>query len=69
MKDSRITFTQLKRIVAEGYRECAEGADEDKLIFSCKNMDELIDALDNMGFNGNMAYEFIIDSLVKPVKG
>ena len=65
MKDSRITFKQLKKIVAEDYKECAEGADEDELINSCKNMDELIDALDCMGFNGINAYDFIIDCLVK----
>lgn len=68
MKDSRITFKQLKKIVAQDYVDCACGAgctDEIIAITECQNLEDLIVVLDGMGFNGIEAYEFIIDCLVK----
>jgi hypothetical protein len=67
-----ITFDQAKQACAEKYKEYTQidfseealgGVDEE--IMEAKNMDQLVDVLDGLGFNGDEAYEFIFDAILK----
>lgn len=71
-----ITFEQLKQACANSYEEYIssfEDEDEDNdgmseeivAINQSKDMGELIDTLDALGFNGDEAYDFIFDSILK----
>jgi tryptophanyl-tRNA synthetase len=66
-----ITFEQLKQSCIESYKEYLEeyDSDEDEAVMESfdevVNMEELLDLLDGMGFNGNEAYDFIFDSILK----
>jgi hypothetical protein len=66
-----ITFEQLKQSCIESYKEYLEEYDSDEYEFimgsfdEVVNMEELLDLLDGMGFNGNEAYDFIFDAILK----
>ena len=67
-----ITFEQLKQACIESYKEY--NFSDDSEIFDdeieneldqATNIDEIINILDGMGFNGNGAYNFIFSSILK----
>jgi hypothetical protein len=72
-----ITFEQLKQAVFTLYKEYSgrdvdaedsffgDNTDIKNEIQSANNVSELINVLDGMGFNGNEAYDFIFDSILK----
>ncbi len=69
-----ITFEQLKQACIESYNEYSNsftdyGEMYDDEISSelneASDMDELVNMLDGLGFNGNKAYDFIFDSILK----
>jgi hypothetical protein len=72
-----ITFEQLKQAVFTLYKEYSGGdvnaedsffgdnIDIKNEIQSANNVSELVNILDGMGFNGNEAYDFIFDSILK----
>lgn len=71
-----ITFEQLKQACIENYTNYIDNfsdADDDEIYYDeiskelnqVANIDELVNILDGMGFNGNGAYDFIFDSILK----
>ena len=67
-----ITFEQLKQACINNYREyisdISDSDDEDNdaiEIEEAGNIDELVNILDGMGFNGDEAYDFIFSSILK----
>jgi len=67
-----ITFDQVKQACAEKYKEYTQidFSEEalggvDKEIMKAKNMDQLVDVLDGLGFNGDEAYEYIFNAILK----
>ena len=67
-----ITFEQLKQACINNYREyisdISDSDDEDNdaiEIEEAGNIDELVNILDGMGFNGDEAYDFILNSILK----
>jgi hypothetical protein len=67
-----ITFEQLKQACVNNYMEyvsdVSDSDDEDNDAVEIKgagNIDELVNILDEMGFNGDEAYDFIFDSILK----
>jgi len=60
-----ISFGQLKGAVVENYVE--NGTDDElngMLIINARNIDELVNVLDGLGFNGKEAYDFIFESIL-----
>jgi len=60
-----ISFRQLKGAVVENYVEY--GTDDElngMSIINARNIDELVNVLDGLGFNGKEAYDFIFDSIL-----
>jgi len=66
-----ITFEQLKQACVDSYKEFLNTDDveeveyEIKELIETKDIYELLNALDGFGFNGNEAYDFIFDSILK----
>jgi hypothetical protein len=69
-----ITFEQLKQACIESYNEYSNSFTDDGEIYDdeilselnkASDMDELVNMLDGLGFNGNEAYDFIFDSILK----
>jgi len=69
-----ITFEQLKQACIESYNEYSNSFTNDGEIYDdeilselnkASDMDELVNMLDGLGFNGNEAYNFIFDSILK----
>jgi hypothetical protein len=65
-----ITFEQLKQACIDEYlQHIPDGNDEDEVVMEgfdeVTNMEELIDLLDGMGYNGYEAFEFIFDAILK----
>lgn len=65
-----ITFEQVKQAVESSYSEFLKDVDDDNedeggYFDEVTNISELIDILDGLGFNGDEAYEFIFDSILK----
>ena len=66
-----ITFEQLKQACSNNYKEylkISDGEDltqEDNEIDKAEGLDDLVNILDGLGFNGNEAYDFIFDSILK----
>jgi len=56
-----ISFGQLKRAVIESYAEFGSTGEE---LNEARNIDELVNILDGLGFNGIEAYDFIFDSIL-----
>ena len=68
-----LTFQEIKENVINNYKEYLESGCDDPLeieedeyldILEAKNINELINILDEMGFNGNEAYDFIFESII-----
>jgi hypothetical protein len=74
-EDGLITFEQVKQACINNYSEYLENViddegegdygDELNKIDSATNIDELVSILDGMGFNGDEAYDFIFESILK----
>lgn len=66
---SLITFEEIKRTCLNDYKEICEGMDTELPIpdefESASNIKELVNILDNMGFNNKEAYDFIFDCIIK----
>ncbi len=69
-----ITFEQLKQACIESYNEYSNSFTDDGEIYDdeilselnkASDMDELVNMLDGLGFNGNEVYDFIFDSILK----
>jgi len=65
-----ITFEQVKQAVESSYSEFLKDIDNDNEdeggpFDEATDMNELIDILDGLGFNGDEAYDFIFDSILK----
>ena len=65
-----ITFEQVKQAVESSYSEFLEdiddgNEDEGGYFDEATDVNELVDILDGLGFNGDEAYEFIFDSILK----
>jgi hypothetical protein len=67
-----ITFEQLKQACIENYNEYNFSDDgeifDDEIaneLNQATNVDELVNILDGMGFNGNGAYDFMLGSILK----
>jgi hypothetical protein len=65
-----ITFEQLKQAIESSYAEFLKGVDDDNegeggYFDEATDINELVDILDGLGFNGDEAYEFIFDSILK----
>jgi hypothetical protein len=67
-----ITFEQIKQACVEKSKEYTQfdfgekaSRSASKEIMRAKNMKQLINVLDGMGFNGEEAYEFVFDAIVK----
>ena len=62
-----ITFNQIKLACAKKYSDISGGEDNENQedILSAVDMNELLSILDSLGFNGDEAYEFIFDSIIK----
>ena len=65
-----ITFEQVKQAVESFYSEFLKDIDDDNedeggYFDEATDVNELVDILDGLGFNGDEAYEFIFDSILK----
>ena len=69
-----ITFEQLRQACLESYNEFSNSFTDDGEMYDdeiqdeinrASDMDELVNILDGLGFNGNEAYDFIFDSILK----
>ena len=65
-----ITFEQLKQAIESSYAEFLKDVDDDNegeggYLDEATDINELVDILDGLGFNGDEAYEFIFDSILK----
>jgi len=64
----KIKFEELKQACISNYKEylevCDDVDDADIEINSANNIDELVNILDGMGFNGDEAYKFILNSIL-----
>jgi hypothetical protein len=65
-----ITFEQLKQAIESSYAEFLKDVDDDNegeggYFDDATDINELVDILDGLGFNGDEAYEFIFDSILK----
>jgi predicted transcriptional regulator len=65
-----ITFEQLKQACIDEYlQHIPDGSNEDEAVMEgfdeVTNMEELIELLDGMGYNGYEAFEFIFDAILK----
>ena len=65
-----ITFEQLKQAIESSYAEFLKDVDDDNegeggYFDDATDINELVDILDGLGFNGDEAYEFILDSILK----
>lgn len=65
-----ITFEQLKQAIESSYAEFLKDVDDDNegeggYFDETTDINELVDILDGLGFNGDEAYEFIFDSILK----
>ena len=71
-----ITFDQLKQSVEKLYAEVLDNIPDDEedvdndgsygsYFVTATDIDELVDTLDELGFNGIEAYDFIFDSILK----
>ena len=66
-----ITFEQLKQACSNSYKEYYltffyhHLPQEDNEIDKAEGLDDLVNILDGLGFNGNEAYDFIFDSILK----
>jgi hypothetical protein len=65
-----ITFEQLKQVIESSYAEFLKDVDDDNegeggYFDEATDINELVDILDGLGFNGDEAYEFIFDSILK----
>ena len=69
-----ISFEQLKQACIENYNEYSSSFTDDGEIYDdeienelneASNIDELVNVLDGLGFNGNEAYDFIFESILK----
>jgi hypothetical protein len=65
-----ITFEQLKQAIESSYAEFLKDVDDDNegeggYFDEATDINELVDILDGLGFNGDEAYEFIFDSILK----
>ena len=61
MNTGVISFGQLKQAVIESYAEFGITGEE---LNEATNIDELVNILDELGFNGKEAYDFIFDSIL-----
>jgi hypothetical protein len=68
---SSLTFQEIKENVINNYKTYLESncddsleIDEDEYISEAKNINELINILDELGFNGTEAYDFIFESII-----
>lgn len=65
-----ITFKQIKQACIENYEDLISGFEEDDQqelseLSKVNNISELVNALDELGFNDTEAYDFIFDSILK----
>jgi predicted choloylglycine hydrolase len=68
-----ITFEQLKQACVNNYDNYVSGFDDEEDLHQpfetglddTNNIDELVNILDGMGFNGDEAYDFIFSSILK----
>ena len=66
-----ITFEQLKQACIENYNEYISDVTDgnqsldDSELDEASNIDELVNILDGLGFNGDEAYNFIFDAILK----
>jgi len=63
-----ISFGQLKQAVIKSYAEFGTTGEEligPGIINKATDIDELVNVLDGLGFNGKEAYDFIFDSILK----
>jgi hypothetical protein len=66
-----ITFEQLKQACIENYSEYISDMTDgnqsldDSELDEASNIDELVNILDGMGFNGDEAYDFIFGAILK----
>ena len=65
-----ITFEQLKQAIESSYAEFSGDEDNDNeneggYFDEATDVNELVYILDELGFNGDEAYEFIFDSILK----
>ena len=65
-----ITFEQLKQAIESFYAEFSGDEDNDNeneggYFDEATDVNELVYILDELGFNGDEAYEFIFDSILK----
>jgi hypothetical protein len=73
-EDGLITFEQVKQACINEYSKYSENFTDDGEMYDdeisneisqATNINELVNILDGMGFNGNGAYDFIFDSILK----
>jgi len=67
-KTGLITFEQLKQACINEYKEYSfdeEDEVEDTELDEATDIEELVNILDGLGFNGNEAYNFIFNSIMK----
>jgi hypothetical protein len=67
-KTGLITFEQLKQACINEYKEYSfdeEDEVEDSELDEATDIEELVNILDGLGFNGNEAYDFIFNSIMK----
>jgi len=67
-----VTFEQVKQACIEEYKKYIQSDFSEKAsksaskeIMRAQNMNQLIDVLDGMGFNGEEAYEFVFGAIIK----
>lgn len=64
-----ITFEQLKQACIDEYKKYSfdevTGEVEDSELDEATNMEELVNILDGLGFNGDEAYDFIFSAILK----
>jgi hypothetical protein len=66
-----MTFKELKEKVALSYMEYLDFLSPDEqneyvsVIFEADSVSQIVYILDGMGFNGDEAYEFIIESILE----
>lgn len=63
-----ISFEYIKKLVIFDYNEGIDpDSDESNELDEASNIDELVNALDGLGFGGEEAYDFIFKAIIKPM--
>lgn len=61
-----VTFEQIKKTIISAYNEYEglDAQDDNEEFDDVEDMEQLINVLDGLGFNGQEAYDFIFDAIL-----